>query len=730
VTRKNMRNARSTAPQDVFPFFVGVARSGTTLLRAMMDSHPDITIPPESWFVTELAARRQRYEARQGFDAERFATDLVAHERFAGWGIDEDDLRAALREAKPCDYSGAIRTVFSHWATRQGKPRYGDKTPGYVTELPLVAALFPEARIVHLIRDGRNVALSYSVELGASVLDAIRLWRARVRDARSAGRALGHGRYREIRYEELVTDPDTTLRAVCSFIGLPFSDRMLRHWEHAPQMLARMPDRYRFRHVEPPLTVGLRDWRSQMPAHVVNACGLLAGDLLEELGYEPGPPGSSLRGQALVGKQQFERGARIARAAVAEHMGARMPRRKSASTTRASSGSTRLGPPWPDPLQRLLLRVAFLEPETAVDEWRTLRARLVLDDVWDAETSRLLPLVYRRLVQLGVEDPELPRLKGLHRHAWYQNQIKLARLAPLVARLDGAGIRTMVIKGVPLALRFYGDLGSRPMNDVDVLVPTERMADALQLLDEDGWRSHDDQRNPKEALTAPISLISEHSRIVTTPDGFWVDLHWHLREQFVLPGQEMTSSNDGWAAAEPIDVAGVPTRAPCASDLLLHTIVHGLVSQREANARWVADALVVVSERGAVDWDRLIEQSERLRLVLTLRAALDYLVGNFRAPVPADVLARLDRVPTTRHDERAFDRALSLEPYGPRLRGVFDLGPIWAWRRAHLGTGRALLDLPTFLRETWTLPHTRDVPVETARHLAERVRRHSRLRRP
>ena len=722
MSSADLTDESAAVAEDVFAFFVGVARSGTTLLRAMVDSHPDITIPPESWFVTELAACRRAYETPHGFDIERFATDVLAHERFARWGISDDDLRAAVRDASPCDYPSAIRSVFSHWAIRQGKQRYGDKTPGYLAELALIAALFPEARIVHLIRDGRDVALSYSDELGVPVVNAIRLWRSRVRAGREAGRALGDARYREIRYEDLVADPDTTLRAVCSFIGLRFSDRMLRHWEHAAQMLAGMPDRHHHRLVECPPTVGLRDWRAQMPPHVARACGLLAGDLLDELGYEPGPSGFSLRSQVLVGKVHFERGVRLARLAVAEHAGAR-PLAGAAPDAAPASSASPSDPPWPDPLQRSLLRVAFLERDAAVDEWRMLRAGLVLDDLWDAETHRLLPMVYRRLVQLGVEDPELPRLKGLHRHAWYQNQLNLSRLGPFLTRLEGAGIPTMVIKGVPLALRYYGDLGTRPMNDVDVLVPTERMDDALQLLDGDGWRSHRDGRQPSNPLTARFSLISEHSRIVTAPDGFYVDLHWHLREQFVVPGQETTSSDDFWAAAEPIDVAGVPTCTPCATDLLLHAIVHGLVSQQDARARWAADAMVVLGHPNAVDWERLIQQAERRRLVLIVRAALHYLVENLRAPLPLGVLARLDRVPSTRDDERAFERALFRDDYGPRLHGLFDLGPVWAWRRAHLGTARAMLDTPAFLRDTWQLPRTRDVPVEAARHLAERLSR-------
>ena len=718
MTRPDAANVfeEMTVAQDAFPFFIGAARSGTTLLRTMVDAHPDIAIPPESWFITELASRRGDYETGADFDVERFAADLLAHDRFVRWGFEAGDLTAALYEAAPREYPSAIRSVFSCWAARQGKSRYGDKTPGYATELALLAALFPEACIVHLVRDGRDVALSYSETFGTSQVNAIRVWRSRVRAAREAGRALGVDRYREVRYEDLLVDPNSTLRDVCSFIGIPFSDRMLCHSEHAARLLAGMPDRQHHLHVALPLTLGLRDWRSQMSPHVVRACDSIAGDTLHELGYEPGPAGLTVRAQALVAKLYLERGAQLVRTTVREQAETRRRRSSGSSTPKQSD------PPWPDPLQRSLLRVAFLEHDQAVEEWRSLRAHLVLDDIWDVETHRLLPLVYRRLVQLGVEDPELARLKGLHRRAWYENQLNLSRLAPLLTRLREAGIPAMVIKGVPLALRFYGDLGSRPMNDVDVLVRTDRMADTLRLLDRDGWLPYRDTQGRSEPLTSGFSLISEHSRIVTAPDGFYVDLHWHLREQFVVPGREMTSSDAFWSASEPIDILGVATRTLCGSDLLLHAIVHGLVSQHDARARWVADSLAVIRHPAAVDWERIIQQSRQRRLVLILRTALGYLVDHFQAEVPVDVLARLDRVPTTPDDERAYQRALRRDEYGPRLQGLFDLGPVWAWRRAHLGAVRALFDIPMFLRDTWQVPHTRDLPIEAARHLAERLR--------
>ena len=155
-----MSVSRDTRSPDVFPFLVGFTRSGTTLLRAMVDSHPQLAVPPESQFVPELARRRGTYERPDGFDIERFTNDLTAHMRFIRWGLPASELRAALTELQPDDYPAAIRCVFAAWARSKGKPRYGDKTPNNLDDLELLAALFPEARFVHIVRDGRDVAVA------------------------------------------------------------------------------------------------------------------------------------------------------------------------------------------------------------------------------------------------------------------------------------------------------------------------------------------------------------------------------------------------------------------------------------------------------------------------------------------------------------------------------------------------------------------------------------------
>jgi Sulfotransferase family len=141
-------------------FVVGCPRSGTTLLRLMLDAHPDLSIPPESHFIPLVWRVRDRYETSGGFDGEKMARDVFRGIRFRDWSLPESEVLDELGRVAPSDLAGSIACFFCAYAGRNGKERWGDKTPGYSMELPLLASLFPDARFVHLIRDGRDVALS------------------------------------------------------------------------------------------------------------------------------------------------------------------------------------------------------------------------------------------------------------------------------------------------------------------------------------------------------------------------------------------------------------------------------------------------------------------------------------------------------------------------------------------------------------------------------------------
>lgn len=285
-----------------FPFVVARGRSGTTLVRAILDAHPALAIPGESHFPIWFAVRARRYGTRDRFDRDRFVADLEGHWAFRRWDLPSLAVREAYEASRPDTLPDALRLAYATYARHHGKERYGDKTPSFVIHIDRLARLFPEASFVHVIRDGRDVALSYlDTDFGSrNVVEAAIAWDRYVRRGRASGARLGPGRYHEVRYEHLVDDPERVVRRLCGFLGLTFEPTMLRYFERVDALHRSLSHREHHRNLYLPPTSGLRDWRRQMDPRAVEVFEAIAGPLLDELGYERGTarPSFAARGTA------------------------------------------------------------------------------------------------------------------------------------------------------------------------------------------------------------------------------------------------------------------------------------------------------------------------------------------------------------------------------------------------------------------------------------------------
>jgi Sulfotransferase family len=286
----------STTGPAPAPFVVGTGRSGTTLLRLMLDAHPELAIPSETQFIPELAA----LWAVSDEPLSDVLRAISAYPRWPDFGVDVNVLERRLAEATPSTFGDVLRAFFNLYAENHGKPRWGDKSPSYNGHLALIASLLPEARFVHIVRDGRDVFVSVrDLWFGpASAEVAARWWRTQLEDTR---RQAPNG-YLEIRYEDLVTDPESTLRTVCDFLDLSWDPAMLRYYERAPARLAEThrdiawangftvaaDDRVGIfaRTREPPDPSRISRWRAEMTQRERDRFNAIAGDVLERYGYE------------------------------------------------------------------------------------------------------------------------------------------------------------------------------------------------------------------------------------------------------------------------------------------------------------------------------------------------------------------------------------------------------------------------------------------------------------
>jgi hypothetical protein len=360
---------------------------------------------------------------------------------------------------------------------------------------------------------------------------------------------------------------------------------------------------------------------------------------------------------------------------------------------------------WPTAAQEALLCAVLLDGDAAAaafDAWR----RAVDARTLDEGSRRLLPALYRNLARLGIRTPLLDELKDLHRRSWYRNQILFHDTARVVGAFAEAGIDTLLLKGVPLALECYPDAASRPMADVDILVRPDAVVRAVDLLARTGWRPDG----------TPLGWPAEPRNAWTFigKDAREVDLHWRV----FRAGR--VSEADIWSAAVPLDVMGVATRAPCLPDLFLHVLAHGLVWNPVPSIRWIADAVLILRRGGdTFDWTRVFEQARARGWLPTLHRALSYLGGRFEVPLPAAVRADLDAF----HATSAERIALWAQMHPGVVAGTIRTWDDYARYAADSGRRRTPVGFVRYLNAFWQITR-RGLPAKVADRVRHRWRSH------
>ena len=238
---------------------------------------------------------------------------MTAVRQWGDLGIEPAEVLERWAKLDAFESPAALRAFYAIYQERQDKPRWGDKTPIYVKNMRKIEKTLPEARFIHVIRDGRDVALSrWKRTLGdkdpAPASQVAEGWQRRIRRAQKQGSKLNH--YLELRYEDLVTDTEPNLRKISEFLELDWDPVILRYYEHAAERMAEMardlpatdgkptrPGEERMQaHAmtqKPPDPSAMYRWKEKMSPDDVAAFDAAAGELLSELGYEVGTAAAS-----------------------------------------------------------------------------------------------------------------------------------------------------------------------------------------------------------------------------------------------------------------------------------------------------------------------------------------------------------------------------------------------------------------------------------------------------
>lgn len=271
-------------------FVVGAQRSGTTLLRYILSSHPHIYIPPESNFIPRYFGSNPNRSIRRD-EAVEIVSGIFSYRMFfKDWKGDRPDPEVFVDSIESLTAENILNAIYYQYAISYEAQRWGDKSPIYSDHLGLLAKIFPQAQFIHIIRDGRDVALSmlssyYSLRFFYfDLYYAARTWKERVRKAREAGNRLGPDRYYELRYENLATDPKQEIEKICEFLDEEFHENMIQ-----PQSIAKSAHHSKGIHAstrKPLNTASVGKWKTQMSDDDQRLIQSVAGDLLAELGYE------------------------------------------------------------------------------------------------------------------------------------------------------------------------------------------------------------------------------------------------------------------------------------------------------------------------------------------------------------------------------------------------------------------------------------------------------------
>ena len=246
------------------------------MLRLILD-RGDVAIPPESMFLLDV-------------DPERRAEDVLReawnHPRVQLWSLPGEPpaIPDGLGPAEA--FRSAVSAPFVAYAQSEGKTRWADKTPAYIGHVDRLAAIWPDARFVVLVRDGRDVALSVmGVPFGPNnAWAAARSWAIAIRQGREAA-ARYPGRVLELRYEDLVTSPEQELETVCDFLGLDYDDDMLALERTERSKVAEDQSAW-FTNVWSGITTAaVGKWRTELSPREVGIFEAVAGDELRALGY-------------------------------------------------------------------------------------------------------------------------------------------------------------------------------------------------------------------------------------------------------------------------------------------------------------------------------------------------------------------------------------------------------------------------------------------------------------
>lgn len=282
-------------PEVPFVFIIGRPRSGTTMLRSMLDAHPNVRIPLESAFIKNLFPKYRKIKKWNKEIILKFYHDLLKQPQFNLWAIDNDFLKQELLKMNEnLKFQDICKIIYSNVVSffdKQEIKILADKNPSYTLSIPLLLKIFPDARFIYIVRDHRDNVLSMkSVDFERPWLSSLayrwKYYNIKFLKAYNKDKS----RFHIIRYKDLVSNPEKYLNKLCTFLGIEYTDGMIHYNRIKDEALKVYPqeliERYHKSLFEPVSPSKVGQWKNKMTAKEIKKCDLIVGKYAETMGYE------------------------------------------------------------------------------------------------------------------------------------------------------------------------------------------------------------------------------------------------------------------------------------------------------------------------------------------------------------------------------------------------------------------------------------------------------------
>ena len=271
-------------------FIIGAGRSGTTLLRSMLVAGGQIAIPPETQIVHKMALLFKTTRSLGWADQARLVISAFeSHRFFPLWQVNLGGVYQKILALPKNERSLAriIDEVYMTYAAQSfpGAKVWGDQSPIHTFYLPYIKRIFPQARYIHLLRDGRDVTASLVSRFGENHLyESVLRWKTSLKRINQFRKQIQSRQYLEVRYEDLVREPEQVLQQVCQFIGIDYSTVMLDYWK-LPSTIEHKYDSYHKNLEKPVFDSSIGKWMEVLNAEQQQYVLEKMSRELKELGY-------------------------------------------------------------------------------------------------------------------------------------------------------------------------------------------------------------------------------------------------------------------------------------------------------------------------------------------------------------------------------------------------------------------------------------------------------------